>query len=242
VFAAAPDIRGTVDEVLACDERVIAMRVRYRGHGTQAGEFEALFGCVTVVEDGLATRVDNYEYDDDAAMLRRYHELGGYPVAFGDRPPERLLAAMYRYLGCGDLGRVGELFAEDAVVLDHRALPWEEARGRDAVVRLHESGLSAFPDLWLDVVEVLACDARVLALRAKLRGHGTDGGGEMEVPVGGVVVVEGERLARMELYDVDDSSAMLARYEGLGGRHHTPDPDPVATDVGTKAPLPNRGG
>jgi class 3 adenylate cyclase len=217
VFGESPDIRGEVDEVLACDDRVIAMRVGYRGHGKQAGAFESLFGCVTVVEDDLAVSVDHYEYDDDAAMLQRYHELGGYPTAFGDRPPERLLAALYRSVASRDLEGIGALHAEDAVVLDHRALPWEAARGRSAVVGLHESGLSAFPDLWLDVVEVLACDPRVLALRSKLRGHGTEGGGEMEVPVGGVIVVEHERVVRMELYEIDDRSAMLARYEELGG-------------------------
>ena len=100
-------------------------------------------------------------------------------------------------------------------MLDHRALPWEAARGRAAVVRLHASGLSAFPDLWLDVVEVLACDDAVLALRSKLRGHGIEGGGEMEVPVGGVIAVEDGQVVRMELFEIDERAAMLARYEEL---------------------------
>jgi ketosteroid isomerase-like protein len=217
VFKESPDVRGDVDEVLACDDRVIAMREGYRGHGTRAGAFESLFGNVTVVEDGVALSVDHYEYEDDAAILRRYHELGGYPVAFGDRPPERAVAALYRSVISGDLEGIGALHADDAVVLDHRALPWEAARGRSAIVRLHASGLSAFPDLWLDVVEVLACDSRVLALRSKLRGHGVEGGGEMEVPIGGVVVVEEELVVRMELFEIDDRRAMLARYAELGG-------------------------
>jgi class 3 adenylate cyclase/ketosteroid isomerase-like protein len=219
VFANSPDIHGEVDEVLACDDRVIAMRVGYRGHGKQAGEFAFLFGCVTVVEDGRAVSVDHYDYDDDAAILRRYHELGGYPAAFSDRPPERLVAAAYRHVASGDLHQLGDVHAEDAMILDHRALPWEEARGRAAILRLYESGLSAFPDLWLDVVEVLACDERVIALRYKLRGHGIDGGGEMEVAQGCVVAVEDERMVSVELYDIDDRSAMLARYEELTGRY-----------------------
>ena len=204
--------------MLACDDRVIAIRVGYRGHGTQAGEFESLFGCVTVIEHGCAVSVDHYEYDDDAAILRRYHELGGYPVAFDDRPPERLVGTTYRYVLSGDMKRLGELYAEDAVILDHRALPWEDARGRSAIKRLYESGRSAFPDLWLDVVEVVACDDRVMALRYKLCGHGTDGGGEMEVPQGSVVMVEDEQLVSVELYDIDERAAMLKRYEELGGR------------------------
>ena len=218
VFANSPDVRGEIDEIIACDDRVIAMRVAYRGHGRQAGEFEALFGCVTVVEEGRAISVDHYDYDDDPAMLRRYHELGGYPVGFADRPPERLVAAVYRYVARGDTQHLGELHAQDAVILDHRALPWEDARGRAAIVRLYESGLSAFPDLWLDIVEVLACDVRLIALRYKLRGHGIDGGGEMEVPLGTVVLAEEDQLVSVELYDMDDRAAMLARYAELRGR------------------------
>ena len=73
--------------------------------------------------------------------------------------------------------------------------------------------------MWLDVVEVLACDERVLALRYSLGGHGTDGGGEMEVAQG----AGDERLVCVELCDIDDRSAMLARYEELGGRYELGD-------------------
>ena len=109
------------------------------------------------------------------------------------------------------------------MILDHRALAWEDARGRAAIERLHESSLSAFSDLWLDAVEVLACDERVLALRYSLGGHGTDGGGEMEVAQGAVVLADDERLVSVELCDIDDRSAMLARYEELGGRYELGD-------------------
>jgi hypothetical protein len=211
-----PDVRCEIDRVLACDDRVIATRLGYRGRETHR---EELVGCVTVVESGRGVSVDYYDYYDEAAMRRRYHELGGYPIAFADRPPERLVAATYRYVAAGDLKRIGELHAKDAVILDHRALAWDAARGRSAIERLYESGMTAFPDLWLDVEEVLACDARVMALRYKLRGHGTDGGGEIEVPQGSVVLVHDGQMARVELYDIDDRPAMLARYEELGGRN-----------------------
>ena len=39
----------------------------------------------------------------------------------------------------------------------------------------------------------------------------------MEVPIGGIVVVEDELIVRMELFEIDDRPAMLARYEELGG-------------------------
>ena len=142
-----------------------------------------------------------------------------------------MVAATYRQVALGDVKRIGELHAEDAVVLDHRALPWEDVHGRSAIERLYESGMSAFPDLWLDVVEVLACDDRVAALRYKLRGHGRDGGGEMEVPQGCVVVAEAGQLTSVELYDIDERAAMLRRYEELGGRREPGDPATAAPDA-----------
>lgn len=76
VFAVAPDVRFAIDDVLACDERVIAMRASYRGQGPGGrGEFAFLAGFVTVVENGHSVHVDQYEYDDDAVMLARYAEL-----------------------------------------------------------------------------------------------------------------------------------------------------------------------
>jgi hypothetical protein len=78
VFAVSPDVRFTIDDVLACDEHVVAIRASYRGSGLGpggSGAFAFVAGFVTVVEDGHSVHVDEYEYDDDDAMLARYAEL-----------------------------------------------------------------------------------------------------------------------------------------------------------------------
>jgi hypothetical protein len=76
VLAVSPDVRFAIDEVLACDERVVAMRASYHGQGPGGhGEFAFISGFVTLVEQGHSVHVDQYEYDDDAAMLARYAEL-----------------------------------------------------------------------------------------------------------------------------------------------------------------------
>ena len=80
VFDVSPDVRFTIDEVLACDDRVIAMRASYRGSGLGpggSGAFEFVGGFVTTVEGGHSVRVDQYEYDDDASMRARFAELTG---------------------------------------------------------------------------------------------------------------------------------------------------------------------
>lgn len=80
VFAVSPDVRFAIDDVLACDERAIAIRASYRGSGLGpggSGEFAFVAGFVTIVEDGHSVHVDQYEYDDDPAMLARFAELTG---------------------------------------------------------------------------------------------------------------------------------------------------------------------
>lgn len=76
VFAVSPDVRFKIDEVLACNERVVAMRASYHG-STIGGRGRFVFegGFVTRVEDGHSISVDQFEYDDNEAMLARFEEL-----------------------------------------------------------------------------------------------------------------------------------------------------------------------
>jgi hypothetical protein len=76
VFAVSPDVRFAIDEVLGCNERVVAFRASYDGHGLGGrGAFAFLGGFVTVVEDGHSISADQFEYDDEEAMLARYRAL-----------------------------------------------------------------------------------------------------------------------------------------------------------------------
>jgi predicted ester cyclase len=78
VFAVSPDVRFAIDEVLACNDRVVAFRASYDGHGLGgSGAFAFLGGFVTVVEDAHSISVDQYEYDDEEEMLARYRSLAG---------------------------------------------------------------------------------------------------------------------------------------------------------------------
>jgi len=71
------DLRIEMDEVLACDERVIAMRATVRGTSPDGRQFEVALGLVDVVEDGLFVSADRYDAESRDAMLTRYAELGG---------------------------------------------------------------------------------------------------------------------------------------------------------------------
>ncbi len=71
------DLRIEMEEVLACDERVIAMRATVRGTSPDGRQFEVPLGLVDVVEVGLFVSADRYDAESRNAMLARYTELGG---------------------------------------------------------------------------------------------------------------------------------------------------------------------
>ncbi len=215
------DVRLEVHEVLACDDQAIALSITWQGMASAeigGGEWAVSPGVVAVVEGGVAVRWEQYESDDRDAMLARYAELGGRrSVALGDRPPERWYAAYLPRHAARDIAGALELYTEDFVMVDHRALGWAEIRGRDGLRKLYESVFKASPGIRAELDEVIACDERVIVTRLSYRGQGKLAG-EFEDPMGYVTVVENGQCVSMDVYGYDDDFAMLRRYHELGGR------------------------
>src|SRR5207248_1783103 len=86
VLDVSPELRVHVDEVLACDERVIAVGYTFAGRAADGGEFQNAYGAVIRVESGQMTSLDRFEPDDQTAILTRYAELSDErPWALFDR-------------------------------------------------------------------------------------------------------------------------------------------------------------
>ncbi len=214
--ALSPDVRLEIDEVLACDDRLIAYRHAWRGTAADGGgNFEAAAGFVTLVENGRERSVDQYEADDHAAMIARYAELGGGQGPLGDKPPEQLFAEFARRYPRRDLDGMLALYADEFVLVDHRQLGWGEVTDRDGLRTLTRSGWDSLRDLRFEVDEVLACDERIIALRIAWRGHALESGGATDLQVGMVGVLERGRLVRVDQYDPAEREAMLARFTEL---------------------------
>ena len=216
---ASPHIRHEIDEVIACDDRVIVTLGAWRGRGLKAGDLEVTIGAVTVVENGRWRGVDWYAPDDRAAMIARYAELGGGQEKLGDRPPEQVAQQFARAYAARDLDRLASLIADDFVMIDHRGIGWEEIVGRDAHLSLIGSGFHGVSDARLEVDEVLACDDHVIAAVLAFRGttSAKAGGGRFELVLGHVTVTEDGRRTRIEQFEPEDREGMLSRYRELGG-------------------------
>jgi class 3 adenylate cyclase/ketosteroid isomerase-like protein len=217
-----PDVRFTVDEVLACDDRVLAMRCAYRGHaGNSGGEVEVAQGMVAVAQDGVFVKADVFDYDDAAAILQRYAQLGGWPPAMGDLPPERVWAKFVWAVARHDVEVIPDIASEDFVRRDHRMLAIGEAAGHEDLRATFESMFAMSSNMRVDIDEVLACDERVIALRIAYRFTADEHGSAAELPLGVVGVVEDGLMLSTDQYDYDDDAAMLARFAELGGRSAT---------------------
>ena len=66
-------MRIEMDEVLACDERVIAMRATVRGTTPHGQHFEVPLGLVDVVENGLFVSADRYDKREPRGGARLLH-------------------------------------------------------------------------------------------------------------------------------------------------------------------------
>lgn len=216
-FAAAPDLRCEVDEVLACDERVIALRVVYRGHARDGGGVvENWLGLVVMADDrGLWVSTDQFESEDVAGMLQCFAALGGERGVLGETRSERIAAEHARRVAAGDLDLIVAQFHEDYVARDQRTtVSQEPVRGHAAVRAMFGQALAMTGNLRWDVDEVLSASDRVIAMRVAYRGR-IEGGGEAEVLAGHVTTNDGELLLSTDGYDYHDDAGMLARYAEL---------------------------
>jgi hypothetical protein len=76
----ADDLRFCVDQVVACQPRLLAGNVAWRGRILETGgELEIAYGCVIRVERDRFAEIHMYETDDVNAMLDCFERLGRQP-------------------------------------------------------------------------------------------------------------------------------------------------------------------
>jgi ketosteroid isomerase-like protein len=218
-FELSPDNQMRIDDVIACDERVVAVCTTFGGTSpaTGGGRAEVSLVQVRVYEGGLFTRSEMFEPDDRRAIVARYAELGGGTSRLGNRPPEQQVKKYATLFAGRDVEGLLQLHDEHWTLTDHRQLAWDEAQGLEQMAEILRSGFELSTDMRLEVDEVLACDERAIAMRVTWRGTAVDGGGQLDYPLGLVIVVEDGRAISHDQYDHDDTDAILARFAELSG-------------------------
>jgi hypothetical protein len=203
-----------IDEVIACDERVIAARTSFLGTSPElaGGQVEVSIVQVRVYEGGVFVSSEMFDSDDRQAILARYAEL--------TRPPrsEVVLRRYLQTLERRDLHHLPEMLDPDVAVHDHRALAGPPGRGVEAALELAQSALGVTSELRFEFEEIVAADDSALACRGSWIGRAADGAGEVVLPMGIAVAVRRDRIAALELYEHADVEAMRERVDALSRR------------------------
>jgi ketosteroid isomerase-like protein len=219
-WAVASDLRLEVDEVLACDDRVIALRVTWRGSALDGGgELAFPHGVVSVLESGRNLSWDQYEHDDREAILDRYTELGGRLGKLEDGTAARVTAAYLRLIESRDVAALRAMLDPGVAVADHRALGGLPGSGPDAAIELAQSALGVTSELRFEILEIVAQSEQAFACTGRWVGRAAEGEGEVTVPMSLLTSVREERISSLELYEADDREAIRARFEELTNAH-----------------------
>jgi hypothetical protein len=139
----------------------------------------------------------------------------GVPPELAELPPLRYYAEYGRRYAAQDLDSFIELFDEDWKMTDYRAEGWGSTMGREECRAMTASVFAVSPDVRFSVDEVIACDERVVAMRASYHGSGMGGRSRFAFEAGFVTVIEGGHSITVDVYEYDDNDAILARYAEL---------------------------
>ena len=115
--------------------------------------------------------------DDADAAFERFEEIGAATE------PERALTRICRLVIARDWDALGECYADDHVLIDHRVLGWEPLRGPDAMVDMFRSWVEARAGPRGVGSRCWRATTSTSAVRYGTRGHAAEGGGAMEVVV-----------------------------------------------------------
>jgi ketosteroid isomerase-like protein len=213
------DIEVSSSELLASDGRVFASVEWYRGTARDGGrELEEALGQVGLIAGEQIERLEWLDPHNRQAILVGYAELGGGARLLGDKPPERWFKELLIAYARGDVVKLVDLHADGWRNTDHRELAWAQTQGGEEIAEFFSSPFEVADDHYAEVDEVLARDDRVIAACVTYRGTSKGAGGDLVLKVGSVSAIESGVRVSADLYDPEDSQAMLDQYAELSGR------------------------
>ncbi len=145
-----------------------------------------------------------------------FAELTARWIASGEVAYPKLIEAVDRLnatINRHDLDAVATHFA-GAEYVNHRQLAQSVDGTIDDWLSSMQTTKSLVPDLWVELAEVLARCAIGIVGRMALKGTSTDGAA-IEIPFVVLLLLDGERVTRLEAFDEDQRDMALARLQEL---------------------------
>jgi hypothetical protein len=211
VVHAYPELKVTFEPLATAGERVSLMRLSYTGDPT-GGAFEGDFLLLIEVDpEGRPRASIHFDTNDRAAA---FEELQRRFVAgeAGGSAGQAAIAALARGFTRRAWDEVRACFTPDAVMQDHRTLGFGELGVEgwlDSLRTLPELA----PDVQMEPLRILAWSTRGCV--SLVRVYGTHEGGAFENLLLSVGFTPGDRIQRLEVFDVADAERALARFAEL---------------------------
>jgi ketosteroid isomerase-like protein len=216
--SASPGVRREAEIVASRGDRIALERVLYVG---APGGIHYEMETLRLTELGAAGRLAaSITFDPDdrpAAFAEATLRFAADEAAGAALMTVAAVAGWGRTFAESDWDVVRSHWSGDAVISDHRALRFGAALGdlgRDAYLDSLRALAELAPDARTEAPRYLAWNQWGVVRVVRLFGTQRDGG-EFENVFLGVLMTDGDRIERYELFDIDDVDAALARFEEL---------------------------
>ncbi len=207
-----PGVRFVRSLLATLGERISIQRSVWSGTA-EGSPFE--LEQIVVTEIDAAGRIAasiNFDADDRAVAFAEAHARFVDGEAGASRA-QRLLYEFTRALARRDWDAAREYMAPDATVCDHRTLSLPTL-GRDDYIASLRAVDDLTPDMTVEPFRLFAWSDRGSVYAMRRFGTLGDGGAFESVAVG-VAVVEGDRVRRVEFFELAEAERAIARFEEL---------------------------
>lgn len=197
---------------MAPSARLVLLRMMFRDHSEvdRPIAVEALIHA-EVTDDELISRLVIFDPDD---INGAFAELTGRWIASGEVVHPEVIEAQLRLLdiaNCHDWDTF-IIRSAGATFVGHRQLAVGDTIA-DYISSIRVLS-SLVPDLWLAPIEILSHSALGVVTYVVVNGTSTEGA-PVELPLVILVLFEGDRVTRVETFDLDQREQALARFEEL---------------------------
>jgi hypothetical protein len=200
-------------DVAALGDRILVEHVGLRG-GPPGGEIEGEGFCVTELGvDGRVIALVWFDVGDRRAALADANArfAAGEAAGFVGQAP---ISAVDQALQAHDYARLRRYLAEDLVLRDYRKIGLFDGVSGEAWIDSLRVHAELAPDLYGDLLAVLAINDHGRADVYRITGTAADGVAFENMLIR-VTVTDGKLIRHLELFDPQDRARALARFEEL---------------------------
>jgi hypothetical protein len=169
-----------------------------------------LLRVIEVSDDDLMR--DNVSFDPDD-IREAFAELTARWIASGDVAYPEVVEAVDRInatIDRHDWDAIDAL-STGATYVNHRQLASPDVHTIADFVSSSRAVTSLIPDFWFELAQILAHSAMGVVAHEVLKGTSTDGVA-IEIPLVVLILFDGDRVTRLEVFDADQRDMALARF------------------------------